>query len=259
MRLSLVTTNLASDRAQCAEPFSCWLVPDLPDFASRKAPRYRVSAVSSPSEMRIQGPVVRTDLQSESTAAAFYPSGRFECWCPAGDTRRTQSTVSNGSHQLQPHRERPASPPRATRGQDHASRWSQGSTSAYSRSRVVYQSRSTPLPASDWLRSGCPALVGEVLAPAVEPATIPPDSLDDRPDTTITATAAIPRWRLACRRGNGNQWRGCIADHRGWHLAAWPAGRQRSHDHIAPPIGTGYAAWAQTHRCSLCSGYLAVH
>ena len=36
--------------------------------------------------------------------------------------------------------------------------------------------------------TGRPQLVGEVLAPAIEPAAVPPDRLDDRTDAAITPT-----------------------------------------------------------------------
>ena len=68
-----------------------------------------------------------------------------------------------------------------------ASRWSQGSTSAYSRSRMVYQSRSTGVSASADVAGGDPAVVGEVLAPAVEPAAVAPHRLDDPADPAVAA------------------------------------------------------------------------
>ena len=54
------------------------------------------------------------------------------------------------------------------------SRWSHGRTSSSSRSRVVYQSRSTPKRGQHRRGRVHPALVGEVLGPAVEPAAVLP-------------------------------------------------------------------------------------
>jgi hypothetical protein len=67
------------------------------------------------------------------------------------------------------------------------SMWSQGSTSASSRSRVVYQSTSTPQAGQLALGGNHPPVVGEVLAPPVEAPTVTPDGLDDPPDPPVAA------------------------------------------------------------------------
>ena len=177
-----------------------------------------------------------THETARSVAARWVRSGSR---CPSGRRRRSRSTASSGSP-----RPRPRSSASCQSSQSHSlsrplSRWSQGSTSVCSRSRVVYQSRSTGWSASAAAPRPSQPLEREVLAPAVEARAVAPHLLDDRADPAVAAgEQSFDDARLAVVVAEADGL-AVLACPRGSRRAACAAARRWSRGRAAPAHWNG--------------------
>ena len=134
------------------------------------------------------------------------------------------------------------------------SRWSQGRISSRA---ALAGGEPVEVDALEQLGSAAasdPPLVGEVLAPAVEPLPVAPDPLDDPADPPVApAEQAFDQAGLAVvvAQADVAAQRAVAVDGR---RAACAAGRRRPRVRSARPTGTACAAWARTRRSRPCSG-----
>ena len=215
-------------------------------------PRVGVAEDQSPRRVRCVH-VASDDAERQQLLAR---SGRSGSRCPSAGTRRSRSTASSGSPRPRRRRRRgrPASPPRASPCRGRSRGGPRAGPRRTSRSRVVYQSTSTPVPAQRLLGGAHPAVVGEVLAPAVEAAAVAPDLLDDRADAAVAAREqALDDAGLAVVVAEADRAAVLLV---GADLVAQllQPGVGGLVGRAARPTGTACAAWARTRRSRPCSG-----